>query len=173
MPAVATGPFSPDTDVTLQQLFVSGLKEMYWAENHLVVAIPKMIDAAAGKQLKNALTDHLAATKTHANRIEQAFGLLGEDILPRKCDAIEGLTMSGEHTIDSTPVGSPVRDTGIILSGLKVENFETTAYNGLIQLANKLDKTDVAELLQQNLQEEIEAGDLLTQLSESIDFENR
>jgi ferritin-like metal-binding protein YciE len=132
-----------------------------------------MIAAAGDTALRNALTDHLEVTKTHAGRLEQAFELLGEKILAKKCDAIEGLTMSGEHVIDNTVAGSPVRDTGIIMSGLKVENFEITTYTGLIQLANQLEKPDVAELLQQNLQEEIEASDLLTELSTSIDFENR
>ncbi|MEP6749446.1 MAG: ferritin-like domain-containing protein [Bacteroidota bacterium] len=169
----AAGPFTANTDVTLQDFFVSSLKDTYWAENHLVAAIPKMIAAAGSADLKNALTDHLAVTKTHATRLEQAFELLGEKIIAKKCDAIEGLTMSGEHVIDNTVMGSPVRDTGIIMSGLKVENFEITTYTGLIQVANKLDKTDVAELLQQNLDEEIAASDLLTELSESVDFDNR
>lgn len=93
------------------------------------------------------------------------FELLGEDIIAKKCDAIEGLTMSGEHVIENTVTGTSTRDTGIIMSGLKVENFEITTYTGLIQVANTLGKADVAALLQQNLDEEIEAADILNTLA--------
>lgn len=170
----ASAPFTTNKDITLRDLFVSGLREMYWAENHLaVVAIPKMIASASDKNLKKGLTNHLAQTKTQVGRLEQAFELLGEPILPKKCDALEGLAMSGENTIENTPYASPVRDMGITMSGMKVENFEITSYTGLIQLANQLDQPDVVDLLQENLDEEIAANDQLSEASKSIDFENR
>ncbi len=105
-------------------------------------------------------------TKEHASRLEQAFELLGLKIQAKKSDALEGLVMSGEHIIENTIAGTEARNTGLIMSALKVENFEITCYNGLIQLAGQLGQTDVAELLQQNLSDEMEAEQLLTGLSQ-------
>jgi ferritin-like metal-binding protein YciE len=155
-------------DVSLEDLFVSELKDTYWAENHLTKAIPKMIAAAGDRNLKTALTNHLNVTVKHVSRLEKVLEMLGQKLIAKKCDAMEGLTMSGEHVIENTVSGSPTRNLGIIMSGLKVENFEITTYNGLIQVANTLGKPEVADLLQQNLDEEIEASDLLTELSQSI-----
>ena len=76
--------------------------------------------------------------------------------------------MSGEHVIENTIMNSPTRDLGIIMSGLKVENFEITTYKGLIQVANSLGKTDVVALLQQTLDEEIESSNMLTKMSQSL-----
>jgi ferritin-like metal-binding protein YciE len=73
--------------------------------------------------------------------------------------------MSGEHVIENTTAGTEARDTGLIMSALKVENFEITSYNGLIHLAANLNQTDVEELLRQNLADEMEAEGLLTELS--------
>lgn len=160
--------FATDSNSTLQDLFIGELRDTYWAENHLVKAIPKMIDAAGSNDLIQALEEHLEITKTHASRIEKIFELLGEKIIAKKCDAMEGLTMSGEHVIENTVSGTDIRDLGIIMSGLKVENFEITTYKGLIQVANSLGKTDVANLLQENLDEELEASDRLTDMSQSI-----
>jgi ferritin-like metal-binding protein YciE len=160
--------FATDADSSMQDLFVSELKDTYWAENHLLKAIPKMIDAAGANDLKQALEDHLEVTKNHAFRLEKIFELLGEKTIAKKCDAIEGLTISGEHVIENTQTDTEIRDMGIMMSALKVENFEITTYKGLIQVANSLGKKDVADLLQQNLDEEIEASNMLTEMSQSI-----
>lgn len=157
-----------DADTSVQDLFVSELKDTYWAENHLVKALPKMVAAAGANDLKQALTVHLKITMTHASRLEKIFELLGEKIIAKKCDAMEGLTMTGEHVIENTVSGSPTRDLGIIMSGLKVENFEITTYKGLIEVANSLGNTEIANLLQQTLDEEIKSSDILTNMSQSI-----
>lgn len=159
--------FKTNADTSFQDLFISELRDIYWAENHLIKSLPKMVDAAASGELKQALAEHLEVTKTHAARLENIFELLSEKVIAKKCDAMEGLVMSGEHVIENTSAETQTRNTGIIMSALKVENFEITTYNGLIQAANFLDKSNIADLLQQNLDEEIEASDILTELSQS------
>ncbi len=155
-----------ETNSSMEELFLSGLKDTYWAEKHLVKAIPKMANAASSAELKKALTDHLEQTKGHVARLESIFQQVGKEPMAKKCDAMEGLVMSGEHVIENTAVNTPTRDTGIIMAGLKVENFEITDYKGLIQLANSLGKKEAAGLLQKNLNEEQQASDLLQSLSQ-------
>lgn len=150
----------------LQELFMDGLKDMYWAENHLVKSLPKMVSAASDGTLKSGLQKHLKQTKEHAARLEEIFAAM--DVAPeaKKCDAMEGLVMSGEHVIENTVAGTEARDTGIIMSALKVESFEIAAYNGLIQLATVLGYADAADALNQNLSDEVETKEQLTALSQ-------
>jgi ferritin-like metal-binding protein YciE len=150
----------------LLELFTDGIKDMYWAENHLVKSLPKMVSAADSSRLKSALSDHLKLTKDHAERLEKVFELMNVKKQAKKCDSMEGLTMSGEHIIENTIAGTEARDTGLIMSALKVENFEITSYNGLIQLATQLGQPDIAEILNKNLADEMEADQMLTAMSQ-------
>ena len=150
------------TDTSLEELFLSDLKEMYWSENHLVKSLPKMVDSAGSASLRKSLEEHRKITMKQAARLEQVFEMLGEKILAKKCAALEGIVMSGEQVIESTLSGSAARDTGIIMSSLKVEHYEITSYTGLITLANKLGKKEVAGILEQSLAEEQNSADLLT-----------
>jgi ferritin-like metal-binding protein YciE len=63
--------------------------------------------------------------------------------------------------------GSEARDTGLIMAGLKTENYEITSYNGLIQLAAQLGHNDVADILRQILEDEIEADEILSSIGKN------
>src|SRR5690606_18129834 len=105
-----------NTEPELYALFLDSVRDLYWAENHLVKALPKMIASASSTALKKAITKHLAETKTQVSRVERIFELLGEKAIAKKCDAVEGLTKDGEGMIETTPEGTLARDTGIILA---------------------------------------------------------
>lgn len=150
----------------LPELFLDGLKDMYWAENHLVKSLPKLVSSAGDAALQSGLQKHLEQTAEHAARLESIFESMGVKTEAKKCDAMEGLVMSGEHVIENTAAGTEARDTGIILSALKVESFEIACYNGLIQLATTLGYTGAVEPLTQNLADEVETKEQLTALSQ-------
>jgi ferritin-like metal-binding protein YciE len=152
----------------LMKLLISGIRDIYWAENHLVRALPKMRNATSSAQMRDAIADHLEVTKEHVTRLGQIFGLLGQDALARKCDAMEGLTLEGEGTIEDTEEGTSARDLGINFACQKVEHYEIAAYQGLINLATALGLPDVAKLLTETLNEEHESSDLLLKISEGI-----
>lgn len=158
---------SPKTEPALMELFLDGIKDIYWAENHLVKTLPKMEKAASSEKLKAAITDHLEVTKTHVSRLEQVFELLGEKAQAKKCDAMEGISKEGESIVESTEAGTATRDVGIILASQKVEHYEIASYGGLNQLAITLGLSDVADLLAQTLAEEKEADLLLTDIAEN------
>jgi ferritin-like metal-binding protein YciE len=149
----------------IMELFVSNLQDMYWAENHLVKSLPKMKGESSLKELQQAIADHLDVTKVQVARLEKVFGMLGSDIRARKCDAMEGLTLEGEGTIEDTLPGSDVRNLGINFSCQKVEHYEIAAYTALVALANSLGLPDAAELLNASLMEEQESLDLLSAMS--------
>ena len=154
-------------DSMLKEFFIDELKDIYWAEKHIVTTLPKMQKAATSEELKNAFETHTQQSQEHVARLEQAFELLGEKAQAKKCDAIAGIIEEGKGIIEETEKGTATRDVGLILSAQKVEHYEISTYGGLAQLATTLGLTDVADILAQTLAEEKETDELLTQLAES------
>src|SRR5580700_2876477 len=141
-------------DSRLEEFLKDEIKDIYWAEKHLVKTLPKMQKAATSEELKTAFGDHLEATKQHVTRLEQVFEMLGQKPQAKKCEAMEGITKEGESIIEDTEEGTATRDVGLILAGQKVEHYEISTYGGLAQLARTLSHDDIAEILEQTLQEE-------------------
>jgi ferritin-like metal-binding protein YciE len=162
----ATG-MKPQNDSRLEEFFHDELKDIYWAEKHLVKTLPKMAKAATSKELKNAFKEHLEVTKGHVSRLEQVFESLGYPPQAKKCEAIAGITKEGEEIIDDTEDGTSTRDVGLIMAGQKVEHYEIATYGGLAQLAKTLGHNDAAGILESTLAEEKEADQSLTALAEN------
>lgn len=148
------------------QLFMDELKDIYWAEKHLVKALPKMQKAASTAELVDAFAEHLEQTKGHVSRLEEIFELLGARAVAKKCEAMEGLVSEAQELITEEDAGS-VLDAGLIIAAQKVEHYEIAAYGSLRTLANKMGHSDAAEILEQTLDEEKETDSLLTQIAES------
>jgi len=140
----------------LMQLFEDGLKDIYWAENALLKAIPKMIKKATSEELNEALTSHLEETKEQISRLEKVFTLIEVKAKAEKCDAMEGLIKEASEIMESCEEGS-MRDAGIISAAQKVEHYEIATYGTLRQFAETLNLTEVEKLLAITLQEEKEA----------------
>lgn len=149
----------------LIKLFTDCLKDIYWAENHLIKALPKMAKATSLEKLEKAILDHLDQTKNHAKRIEQVFKLLGKEPQARKCDAMEGLTKEGEGVIENTDTATPARNLGIIMASQKVEHYEIASYLGIIKLADNLGYTEISEILAETLNEEEDSDALLADIA--------
>jgi ferritin-like metal-binding protein YciE len=166
--SIATGEIKSE----LLEFFTDEIKDIYWAENHLVKTIPKMVQAATSEELKDALEKHLVQTKDHVYRLERIFGLLGVRVRALKCDAMEGIVEEGEEIIEETNDGTVTRDVGIIMAAQKVEHYEIATYGGLVQLARTIGREDIAEILAETLAEEKNADALLTEIAVSnINYE--
>lgn len=159
------------TSSGLKVLFEDGICDIYWAENHLVKSLPKMIAEAGAKELKDAIANHLQETKNQVARLEQVFELLGKKAIAKKCDAMEGLTKEAEGIVESTIAGTDARDLGIILASQKVEHYEIATYTGLHKLSLELGLDDVAQLLAQSLAEEQKADDKLSDVAKKTIYD--
>ncbi len=158
---------SPVSDSLLEEFFHDEIKDIYWAEQHLVKTLPKMKKAATTQELQDAFEEHLQVTKTHVERLEQVFDLLGHKPQAKKCDAMEGITKEGESIIEDTEEGTATRDVGLIMAAQKVEHYEIATYGGLTQLAKTLGRDDIAEILYSTLEEEKAADVSLTEIAEN------
>jgi ferritin-like metal-binding protein YciE len=157
---------SAEKDSMLLEFFHGEIKDIYWAEKHLLKAIPKMSKAATAPELKEAFNNHLEETKGHVERLEQVFEMLGFKPQVKKCEAMEGITKEGDGIVEETEAGTSTRDVGLILAGQKVEHYEISTYGGLTQLARNLGRDDVAEILETTLNEEKTADETLTAIAE-------
>jgi ferritin-like metal-binding protein YciE len=157
---------SEANESALNELFIDELKDILWAEQHLVKALPKMAKAATSEELRTAIENHLQETENHVSRLEQVFESIGEKASAKKCEAMSGLIKEGEEIIDDTEDGSVTRDAGIISGGQKIEHYEIASYGTLKTLASTLGYSQAAELLDATLQEEKKADELLTQIAE-------
>lgn len=159
-------------DSMLKEFFEDSLKDIYWAEKHIVKTLPKMKKAASSEELKQAFDLHTEQSKEHVARLEQVFGYLEKAPRGKKCEAIEGITKEGESIIEETEDGTSTRDVGLIMAAQKVEHYEIATYGGLAQLAETLGLAECAELLRQTLEEEKETDIQLTDIAEnSINYE--
>ena len=157
---------TPVTDSRLTEFLHDEIKDIYWAEKHIVTALPKMKKAATSQELKDAFEEHLSITKTHVERLEKIFELMGAKPQAKKCEAMEGILKEGASIIEDTEDGTATRDVGLILAAQKVEHYEISTYGGLRQVASTLGLDEVAALLEETLTEEKEADTALTEVAE-------
>lgn len=152
---------------SLENIFVDMLKDMYWAENHLSKALPKMAKAAYSEELKEAFERHLQETQNQVLRLEKCFSLLDQKPQGKKCPAMQGLLEEGQEVIDDHTAGH-VRDAALIGAAQKIEHYEISSYGTLRTMATVLGKIQCAELMEANKDEEAETDEKLTRLAEKI-----
>jgi len=150
----------------LKELLVEEMQDLLHAEGQLVRALPKMAKAASDPKLKQAFEKHLEETKGHAERLKQAFELLGAKPKAKVCKAMQGLVEEGSEQIqDGKEKEDAVSDLMLVAAAQKVEHYEISGYGTLRAIAEKIGENRVAKLLAQTLSEEEKTDKLLTQLS--------
>ena len=150
---------------TLKDLFEHELKDLYSAEKQLVEAIPKMVEAANDKKLKDAFSSHLAETKEHFDRVKNICDNLDINPTSTKCKAMEGLIKECEHFIKED-AAKDVRDAGLIACAQRVEHYEISGYGTTIRYAKELGHDTIADELQKTLDQEYKADKHMNEMAE-------
>jgi Mn-containing catalase len=131
----------------LRELLVEELQDLLNAENQIVGALPKMVDAANNDKLKEAFEKHLLQTKGHVERLTSALQLLGESAQSKPCKGMKGLLEEGEETIkDGEEQDELTADPALIAAAQKVEHYEISGYGTARCLARQLGEREVATL---------------------------
>ena len=137
----------------MDDLLLHGLQDIYYAENQIVKALPKLIDKATNHDLTKGLKDHLEETKKQIERLNQAFKKLGKQPQGVKCPAIDGLIEEGDE-IAGEVADDEVLDAAIVGAAQAVEHYEIARYGTLIAWAESLGHDDIVRFLNTNLNEE-------------------
>ena len=151
---------------TLDDLFTHMLQDIYYAEQQITKALPKMIDKAGNPQLKQGFEMHLRETEAQVSRLEQVFEKLGKPVKGVTCAAIDGI-ISETKEIMGDVGDQEVLDAALIAGAQAVEHYEITRYGTLVAFAKQLGHANVVGLLETTLGEERATDQALTRIAES------
>lgn len=149
---------------SMQQVFEHTLRDVYYAENALIKALPKIEAAASSAELRSAVKQHLAETKEQIKLLDKVFKSIDVKPTGEECAAIEGLIEEASTVIAEARAGQ-VRDAALIGCCQAVEHYEIARYGTLREWAKSLDLIDAHGLLSQILDQEKAANSALTHLA--------
>ena len=163
----------------LKDLLKHEIQDLYSVEEQIIEALPSMIDKANNISLKNALAEHLRVTEEHKNRLDKVLKMMNEKHEEKKgflsgifgggkqvCKGIEGIISEGNKMMNEE-MEPRVMDAVIIACAQKVEHYEICGYGTARTYARELKLNKIVPLLEETLNEEYQADDLLTLLAES------
>ena len=149
---------------TINDLLLSFLQDVYYAERQIAKALPKMARAAQSQKLKEAFTLHREETQTQIERLQKAFEAIGKRARGQTCEAANGLIEEAEEVVEEFPQGS-VRDAGLIACAQAVEHYEISRYGALIAWAKAMGQQEVVSLMEETLAEEKKTDTLLNDMA--------
>jgi ferritin-like metal-binding protein YciE len=159
------GIFSKDIH-SIDDLFVHQLQDVYYAENQILKALPKMIEKASDAQLKDGFSKHFEETKNHVKRLEKVFEMHGAQVQGVDCPAIDGIIEEADEVAGDID-DKMVLDAALAAAAQAVEHYEIARYGTLVSWAHRLGRSDCATVLQQTLDEEKATDRKLTEIAES------
>ena len=149
----------------LNDLFMHGLQDLYYAENQIMKALPDMIEKATNPQLRAGFEKHLSETEGQVNRLREVFEMLDANPKGEKCPAIDGILKEGKELIGEID-DEDVMNVGLVAAAQAVEHYEITRYGALIAWASELGRNDVIPHLKASLAEEKATDAKLSALAE-------
>jgi ferritin-like metal-binding protein YciE len=150
---------------SLSDVLVNELGDLYSAEQQLVEALPRMASAANSYELREAFESDMQETRSHVERLDQAFADMGIRFAPSNtCHAMQGLLEDNDAIINATG-DSVAIDAALIGAAQRVEHFEISCYGTARALAGELGLDTTRSLLEQTLEEEGKTNKRLTKLA--------
>lgn len=157
---------------TAHELFIHELQDMLDAEHKLVDALGEQAEEASRPELKKALESHRAQTEKQAQRLEQVFESIGEEPEESECAGIAGLIQEHDKFKEEEDPAEDILDIFNVGATKKVERYEISAYESLVQLAQQMGHRKAVQLLNQNLREEQQMLKRAEALSKKLKPEN-
>lgn len=152
--------------MTLKDLLLDELRDLYDAEQQLAKAIPQLAAAAQSDGLRAAFESHLEETRNHAKRLEDIFALLGVRASGKHCDGIAGIVKEASRILENKELDSALKDAALIAGAQKAEHYEIAGYGTVAAWARTLGLTEAASSLENTLEEEKAADQALNDLAE-------
>ncbi|MFC5584404.1 ferritin-like domain-containing protein [Nitratireductor kimnyeongensis] len=150
---------------SLNELFEHTLQDIYYAENAITKALPKVAKAAKSSELKKVAEEHLGETKDQIKKLEAVFKSIGKKPEGEKCDAIEGLIKEADGLMEEA--SGTALDAGLLAACQAVEHYEIARYGSLREWAKLLGHEEAHNLLGEILDQEKAANSKLTNLAVS------
>lgn len=163
--------------LSLRDLLQHEIDDLYSAEEQIIEALPKMVEAATHPELKKALSNHLIVTRKQKHRLDEVRKIMESEpkgepgFLEKifgsntKCKGTEGLIKEAEHIMKQTMEDSSVKDAAIIAAAQKIEHYEISGYGTARAFAMQVGLSEVEALLTETLNEEHDADNELNGLA--------
>lgn len=149
----------------LHDLFETTLMTMHATESAIVREIDTMVAQTREPTMRQQLEAHRQQTVRQIERIEQVVRSMGRDVQKVPPHAFEGLVCAKEAIMDMGPIPEVVEVVNLD-AAMKTEHLEIACYEGMLEMAEKLGMSDVAQPLRENLQEEQAMLRQLTQFAQ-------
>ncbi len=142
------------------------IQDLYSAEQQALEAMPQLAQRVQSDQLRQAFQVHQRETEGQVKRLEQIAQQLGIDPDGETCMAMQGLIEEANDLLDQLEEG-PVADAAIIGAAQKMEHYEIASYGTARTLAQQTGLEQIADLLEQTLEEEKQTDEKLTTIATS------
>ena len=139
--------------MSLNDILINELRDLYSAELQLTKALPKMARAAQTPELKSGFQQHLEETKGQVERLKQIFGIIGKKATGETCHGMQGLVEEAQEQIDED-LEPELKDVALTGAALRVEHYEVAGYTTAILIAKQLGQSEIASILTETLEEE-------------------
>ena len=150
---------------TLTEALYAELSDLYDAEQQLIQKLPTVAQAIFTSSFRAAIENHVDETREQVLLLEKVFNLLGRKAERDTCESMRGLLQEVDDII-ATSGAAAVKDAVLIGALQRIEHYEIAGYGTARAFAEQLDLDDVADLLQESLDEEAFTDRKLTQLAE-------
>jgi ferritin-like metal-binding protein YciE len=151
---------------SMEELFHTGLQDVYYAEKQLIRTLKKMSKKANDSQLQKAFAQHAEQTQGQVERLDKVFEMIDKKPRGKKCDAILGIIAEGDEILEEAEDDN-VLDAGLLAAAQAAEHYEIARYGTLVAWAREIGNPQAARLLQQTLEEEKKTDVLLTKIAEA------
>lgn len=148
---------------TLAEAFHHTLKDVYYAENAILKAAPKVAKSVGHADLAAAIDAHVKETREQVKLLDQIFASIGETPAGEKCDAIEGLIKECDGIVAEAE--GVALNAGVIGALQAIEHYEIARYGTLREWAKELGNKKASDLLGRILDMEKAANNSLTGLA--------
>jgi ferritin-like metal-binding protein YciE len=153
----------------LQGLYVIHLKKALDMERKITRALPDLIERSTDSELAEAFSTHLEETNGHVAKVEGLLLALVGEAETETCKVIGGLTTEASDLMTDVKDTS-VRDIALIGAAQQVEHHEIAVYGTLRRWAELLGLDRDASILESIEAEEINADEVLTDISERVNL---
>nr|WP_044129389.1 ferritin-like domain-containing protein [Rudanella lutea] len=151
---------------TMDEFMEHTIQDLYSAEQQALEAMPQLAERVQNDKLRQAFTTHMRETEQQLQRLEQIAQQLGIEPEGEVCLAMQGLIEEAQDLIDQLEDGE-LADAAIIGAAQKMEHYEIASYGTARTLAQQAGQQQVAELLEQTLNEEKATDEKLTVIATS------
>jgi ferritin-like metal-binding protein YciE len=150
---------------TLKDLFVNRLHDIYDAEKQVSEIMPALTLAAGNQELKTLFSAESDGAREQVSRLEEIYREIGVSDDSVKSDGMRGIIREGVELMQEA--GDPaVKDAALISIAREMKHYEMATYGSMRTWAREMEYPDIADLLQDTLDEEGDTDRKLTKLAE-------